>query len=428
MSIQSNNKEVEQALLAKLEEQPDSWEIRKQAVTHLYEDKQYLKAADILWTAPEIPSTDVDIAFALQIISRAKPNRSLRLIYEVLRRNNKKPLKNIAMARALNDVGLYMEASRFYGAAVADDLELFNLTFERQMLWMDDSKRLVEEWMKSDPDARIPLKVKAQVMEGALIRPVDIDSEIDAIPEEEENPSPVQEVVPQLPLEASELDTSVENEKLNEQEFSAPLNLDKAVVMANNSLLAATEAQKLKKSVSPPMSAPAVRDLRTLNAETENSKPQLLIPEVKQESPSLLIPKVENPDEDKDLEDSLPEEDTAQLPIVEENPSEQENSEMKVEVKEPEEVVDVVPEVDIAQLPAADDNVPEEELEGELEENIEDGILEEDIARLPAADESVPEQENSEEQSEEGLKTPIFGLPKKSTASMNLPNFGRGKR
>jgi len=187
MSEESKNKEALKILLGTLEENPDLWETRKKTARLLYEDKKYLEAADMLWGAPEIPATDVDVAFALQVISRVKPNRSIRLVYEVLRRNHGKPLKNMAVARALNEVGLYMEAARFYGAALAEDTSLFNLAFERQMLWMDDSKRLIEEWKDSDQEAKLPLDVPSQELSGGLLRPAGIHNDILAIAEGKEN-------------------------------------------------------------------------------------------------------------------------------------------------------------------------------------------------------------------------------------------------
>jgi len=158
-------------LLQTLKENPDLWETRKKTAKLLYEEKQYNEAADILWNAPEIPATDVDVAFALKVISRVKPNRSIRLIYEVIRRNKEKPHKHMAVARALNSIGMYMEAARFYGAALATDPALFDLGFERQMLWLDDSGRLVEEWKESDQDSKPPLNVPEQELPGGMITP-----------------------------------------------------------------------------------------------------------------------------------------------------------------------------------------------------------------------------------------------------------------
>lgn len=148
-----------ESLLAKVNADPANWVARKEAAVKLYEEKQYLEAADILWNAPEMPATDMDVAFAVKVVSRARPNRAIRLIYEVIRRNVGKPDKNLAIAQAMNMIGLPMEASRFYGAALASGAEHFDLSFEKQMLWFDDSGSLLEAWQKSDQDAKPPLAV-----------------------------------------------------------------------------------------------------------------------------------------------------------------------------------------------------------------------------------------------------------------------------
>mgnify|MGYP000580857925 CR=1 FL=1 len=115
-----DNKAAINILLQTLEMNPELWETRKKTAEILYDEEQYVEAAEILWSAPDIPSTDTDIAFTIKIISRAKPNRAIRLIYEMVRRNNGKPAKNMAVASALNDIGMYMQAARFYGAALAN--------------------------------------------------------------------------------------------------------------------------------------------------------------------------------------------------------------------------------------------------------------------------------------------------------------------
>lgn len=166
-----DNKIAVEILLQTLTENPELWETRKKTAKLLYADKEYAQAADIIWNAPEIPATDIDVAFVLKMISRVKPNRSIRLIYEIVRRNQNKPHKNMAVARALNDIGMYMEAARFYGAALAVDSSLFDLGFERQMLWLDDSSSLIEKWKKTDQEAKPPLDVPQQNISGGMITP-----------------------------------------------------------------------------------------------------------------------------------------------------------------------------------------------------------------------------------------------------------------
>lgn len=169
-----DNKAAINILLQTLELNPELWETRKKTAEILFDEEQYVEAAEILWSAPDIPSTDTDIAFTIKIISRAKPNRAIRLIYEMVRRNNGKPAKNMAVASALNDIGMYMQAARFYGAALASDPSLFDLGFEREALWMDDSKRLLEEWQASDHEFKPPLDVPNEEIPGGLITPKEI--------------------------------------------------------------------------------------------------------------------------------------------------------------------------------------------------------------------------------------------------------------
>jgi len=173
-----DNKAAIKILLQTLKLNPELWETRKKTAEILFDEEQYVEAADMLWSAPEIPSTDIDVAFAIKIISRARPNRAIRMIYEIVRRNNGKPAKNMAVARALNDIGMYMQAARFYGAALASDPLLFDLGFERQVLWLDDSHRLIEEWQESDQEYKPPLDVPRQDIPGGTIAPSEIPEDI----------------------------------------------------------------------------------------------------------------------------------------------------------------------------------------------------------------------------------------------------------
>ncbi len=122
-----DNKAAIKILIQTLELNPELWETRKKTAEILFDEERYVEAADVLWSAPEIPSTDIDVAFAIKIISRARPNRAIRMIYEIVRRNDGKPAKNMAVARALNEIGMYMQASRFYGAALASEPSLFDM-------------------------------------------------------------------------------------------------------------------------------------------------------------------------------------------------------------------------------------------------------------------------------------------------------------
>lgn len=189
--LDRDNKAAIKILIQTLELNPELWEMRKKTAEILFDEERYVEAADVLWSAPEIPSTDIDVAFAIKIISRARPNRAIRMIYEIVRRNDGKPAKNMAVARALNEIGMYMQASRFYGAALASEPSLFDLGFERQALWLDDSNRLIDEWQKSDPEFKPPLDVPRQDIHGGTITPVEIPEELAGLAQTENIQIPV---------------------------------------------------------------------------------------------------------------------------------------------------------------------------------------------------------------------------------------------
>lgn len=169
--------ELSKALLAAVEADPSNWQARKSAAVKLFEDNCFLEAADVIWNTPEIPSTDMDVAFAVKIVSRARPNRSIRLVYEVLRRNSGKSEQNMAMARAFNLIGLPMLASRFYGAALATAPENFDIGFEHQSLWCDDSGAILDAWEKNSLDIKKPFSKELAEFVGDPIKCADLNEE-----------------------------------------------------------------------------------------------------------------------------------------------------------------------------------------------------------------------------------------------------------
>lgn len=166
--------------MAKVTADPSNWQARKAAAVQLYEEGHYLEAADTVWNAPEMPSVDTDVAFAVKIVSRARPNRSIRLVYEVLRRNVRKPEQNMAMAKAFNMVGLPMLASRFYGAALSSSHDLFDIGFEQQSLWFDDSGSLMDAWQQSSQDIKQPFVNDIRSFAGEDIKPTQLTQDITA--------------------------------------------------------------------------------------------------------------------------------------------------------------------------------------------------------------------------------------------------------
>lgn len=134
--------------LSKLEQNPDTWDIRKEAARLLFDNSRYKEAAEIIWTAPEIPAVDLEIAFAARVLSRSQPARAIRLLNHVQEKAVDSPAKLLAIANALMHYGMVLQAAKFYGSATAQDSNLANGDLEHFMLWLDDSQRLWGDWEK----------------------------------------------------------------------------------------------------------------------------------------------------------------------------------------------------------------------------------------------------------------------------------------
>lgn len=128
----------ESFLKEKLKNDPTAWETRRELVHGLYNNQAYAEAAEIIWNADQIPSTDLDLAFAIRILAKAQPRRAIRLLTAVLELNAGKAVQNMAMANALLHHGMVLQAARFYGAALDADPSLVNSDLEHFILWSDD--------------------------------------------------------------------------------------------------------------------------------------------------------------------------------------------------------------------------------------------------------------------------------------------------
>lgn len=164
---QSDIKSAIETLLNTLHKNPDIWSIRKEAARLLFDNSRYKEAAEIVWTAPEIPAVDLEIAFAARVLSRAQPRRAIRLLAHVMEKAVGSPAKLLAIANALMHYGMVMQAARFYGAATACDSELANGDLEHFMLWLDDSQRLWGDWEKDEQHmSELPWVKRDQEKEG----------------------------------------------------------------------------------------------------------------------------------------------------------------------------------------------------------------------------------------------------------------------
>ncbi len=171
----SHQKPDETKLRETLKSHPDDWETRKQLAHLLYDQESFLEAADIIWETHEIPSIDVELAFAARILAKGAPRKAIRLLTALLEHNKGKPLQNLALANALLHHGMVLQAVRFYGAALETDPSLSNPDLEHFILWTDDQETLWGDfknrkpklgelpWMKRDPKEALKLTLKVKL-------------------------------------------------------------------------------------------------------------------------------------------------------------------------------------------------------------------------------------------------------------------------
>ncbi len=162
----------EQKMRETLIKDPSDWETRRSLAFFLYGQGSYQEAADVIWNADEIPSIDIELAFAIRILSKASPRKAIRLLVSLLEHNQGKAVQNMGLANALLHHGMVLQAARFYGAAMEADPSLVNPDLEHFILWTDDEETIwggFEErrpdlgelpWMKRDPAEALELTSK----------------------------------------------------------------------------------------------------------------------------------------------------------------------------------------------------------------------------------------------------------------------------
>jgi tetratricopeptide (TPR) repeat protein len=155
-----------------LEKDPSDWDTRRSLAFFLYNLGSFEEAADIIWEADEIPSIDVELAFAARVLAKARPRRAIRLLASLLEHNKGKAVQNMGIANALLHHGMVIQAARFYGAALEADSSLVNPDLEHFILWTDDEETLWGDfkdrrpnlgelpWMKRDPMEALALTSK----------------------------------------------------------------------------------------------------------------------------------------------------------------------------------------------------------------------------------------------------------------------------
>jgi hypothetical protein len=165
-------KPEEKLLREALEKNPADWDSRKQLARILYDEGSFQEAADLVWATDEIPSIDLELAFAARVLAKATPRKAIRLLTAVLEHNRGKAVQNLGLANALLHHGMVIQAARFYGAALEADPSLGNPDLEHFILWTDDEETLWGDfqarkpklgelpWMKRDPKEAMKLTSK----------------------------------------------------------------------------------------------------------------------------------------------------------------------------------------------------------------------------------------------------------------------------
>lgn len=141
----------EQQLREKLEQNSADWDSRQQLAHLLYDQGSFDQAATLIWEADEIPSTDLDIAFAARILAKTQPRKAIRLLTAVLEHNRGKAVQNLGVANALLHHGMVIQSARFYGAALEADPSLVNPDLEHFVLWTDDQQSLWGDFKNRRP-------------------------------------------------------------------------------------------------------------------------------------------------------------------------------------------------------------------------------------------------------------------------------------
>jgi len=152
MSEASNHQDLAESHLAQLiAKDPADWESRKKLVQILYSGGKTQQAAETIWEAPEIPSIDLELGFAIKVLGKGAPKKAIRLLTSVLELNQGKAVQNLGLANALLHYGMVMQAARFYGAALASDPSLASADLEHFLLWVDDKEKLWGDFEQDKP-------------------------------------------------------------------------------------------------------------------------------------------------------------------------------------------------------------------------------------------------------------------------------------
>ncbi len=148
----TTNTQAESLLRDSLTQNASNWQQRKKLAHLLYNQGKTKEAAELVWEAPQIPSIDLELGFAIKVLAKGAPRKAIRLLSSIQENNRDKPAQNLGLANALMHHGMVMEAARFYGAAVAQSSDLASADLEHFILWTDDREKIWGDFTEEKPE------------------------------------------------------------------------------------------------------------------------------------------------------------------------------------------------------------------------------------------------------------------------------------
>lgn len=267
---------------------PEDWSSRKKLSHLLYDQGKFVDAANLIWGASEIPSVDLELAFAAKILAKGAPRKAIRLLSAVLEQNRRKPVQNLGVANALLHHGMVLQASRFYGAALEADPSFANPDLEHFMLWTDDEETIwngFEErrptlgelpWMTRDPEEALELTTSVRYHTSPIQVP-----NLQSVPGEQlENPLYRQKaVIASKPTPPPAVTIPIDRVALKHRRFDEKLGA--RTVVSGTGPVALEAAQDEAAQAGPPKAKPVEKTAKPSGTITGPEAPKALPAESK---------------------------------------------------------------------------------------------------------------------------------------------------
>jgi len=204
-----------QALLQRLADEPENWEVRTQAAEMLSFEGRLGEAVAILDAAPAPPEFERHVLKATEVYNKLDPTKAVPMLHTFLQENPHSAMVHMAMAETASKLGDFHGAGLYYNCAVKINPALRDPDFEEQF-----NVTLEEpEDLDAAKTMTIPVKAKPEAYDGPVTSPPPPSS-----PVVTGQPSQVQT---NAPTERVELPTAEDG--LDAEDDVAPVELTTAV-------------------------------------------------------------------------------------------------------------------------------------------------------------------------------------------------------